>query len=55
MLSGCLNKKYKIKEFYKEIPQVQKLIDEKLKDWMDQKQDLIDILSAVNKSEIDIK
>ena len=46
------NKKFKaqLKEFYKESPEAQKLIDEKLKDWLNQKQDLIEILGAVNKS-----
>ncbi|MCK8481701.1 hypothetical protein [Psychroserpens algicola] len=42
--------KTELKEFYKESQEAQKLIDERLKDWLNQKQDLIDILSVVNKS-----
>ena len=45
---GIKKLKAELKAFYKENPAAQKLIDERLNDWLSQKKDLIEILSAVN-------
>jgi hypothetical protein len=51
-LKNMLNKQFKIqlKEFYKDHPEVQPLIDAKLKYWLELEKDLKEILKAVNKS-----
>jgi hypothetical protein len=51
-LKNMLNKNFKIqvKEFYKDHPEVQPLIDTKLKYWLELEKDLKEILQAVNKS-----
>ena len=51
-LRNIVNKKFKIqvKEFYKDHPEVQPLIDTKLKYWLELEKDLKEILAAVNRS-----
>jgi hypothetical protein len=51
-LKNILNKNFKIqvKDFYKDHPEVQPLIDTKLKYWLELEKDLKEILQAVNNS-----
>jgi hypothetical protein len=51
-LRNIVNKKFKtqVKEFYKDYPEAQPLIDAKLKYWLELEKDLKEILAAVNAS-----
>jgi hypothetical protein len=51
-LNNILNNKFRVelREFYKDYPEAQKLIDTRLKYWLELEQDLNDIVRAVNAS-----
>lgn len=50
-LTGRTTKSFRdeLKEFFNEDPNVQQLIDERLKYWLEMKKDLLEIMQAVNK------
>ena len=49
-LAGRTTKKFKneLKAFFKDAPEVQQLIDDRLKYWLEMKKDLLEIMEAVN-------
>lgn len=50
-LIGRTTKKFRneLKEFFKDTPEAQRLIDDRLKYWLEMKKDLLEIMQAVNK------
>ena len=50
-LIGRTTKKFRneLKEFFKDNPEAQRLIDDRLKYWLEMKKDLLEIMQAVNK------